>query len=110
MICDIFDVVVVPFPFTEMAVSKFRPAVSLSRVAFNTANENTVLAMITTAKASLWPSDLPILDIAAAGLITNCYVRWKVFTLPNGLIQRMIGHLAATDQLAMQSAAQTILI
>jgi mRNA interferase MazF len=49
------DVAIVPFPFTDIALAKPRPALALS---FRTANEesgNTIFAMITTAAQSHWP-------------------------------------------------------
>ena len=109
MICDFGDVAVVPFPFTDLAVTRYRPALVLSQRPFNDANGNTVLAMITTAAGSAWPSDLPIAEIAAAGLVKNCYVRWKIFTLQNHLVDRTIGRLASADLTAARSAVSAIL-
>ena len=47
MICEQWDVVVVPFPFTEKPGAKRRPAVVLSKKGFNE-HGHTVLLMITT--------------------------------------------------------------
>ncbi|MGA2038389.1 MAG: type II toxin-antitoxin system PemK/MazF family toxin [Bryobacteraceae bacterium] len=46
MTCDVFDVVVVPFPFTDSPAAVRRPALVLSRPSFNR-HGYTVLAMIT---------------------------------------------------------------
>ena len=105
MICDFGDVVVVPFPFVDRPVVKRRPAMVLTNAAFNAANGQTALAMITSAGASHWPSDLILADIEAAGLTTNCCVRWKVFTLPNDYIVRRAGSLAVADR---DRAAQAV--
>ena len=68
MIFERFDTAVVPFPFAEQAVLKRRPVVVMSSRAFNTANGATLVAMITTAKASVWPSDIALTDLAALRL------------------------------------------
>ncbi len=47
MISELWDVVVVPFPFTERADAKRRPALALSTTAFNESG-HTVLATITS--------------------------------------------------------------
>ena len=109
MICDFGDVAVVPFPFTDIEVTRYRPSLVLSRRPFNDANGNTVLAMITTAAGSTWPSDLPIVELKAAGLVKNCYVRWKIFTLQNQLIDRTIGQLVGADLVAARSTMKAIL-
>lgn len=57
-----------------------------------------VLAMITTAARSRWPSDVAIADLAAAGLPRASFVRLKLFTLENVLLARRIGALAAPDR------------
>jgi mRNA interferase MazF len=98
MICDHFDVALVPFPFMDTPTSKKRPALIISSKAFNTANEHSIFAMITTAKASTWPSDYLLIDPQHAGLTQNCYVRWKTFTLPNTLIIQRLGKLSDQDK------------
>ena len=52
MICERYETIVVPFPFSEIPVLKRRPAVVLSGKKFNDDNNATVVAMITTAKAT----------------------------------------------------------
>ncbi len=90
------DVVVVPFPFVERAVTRRRPALVLSTRIFNEAG-HTVLAMITTSSHAPWPGDSVITDQQAAGLRVECRVRLKLFTLDNRLIVRRIGRLARGD-------------
>ena len=101
MICEAGDVVVVPFPFVDIPVNKRRPAVVLSTSVFNGANGQSVLAMITTAAGSAWQSDVAVKDLVSAGLPHNCFVRWKVFTLPNATIVRQLGALGSEDRAAL---------
>ena len=91
-----WDVVVVPFPFTDRLAAKRRPALVLSDVAFN-ASGHCILAMVTTAARTTWPTDIRIVDLAAAGLREPCIVRCNVFTLDNRLVLYRAGRLATDD-------------
>jgi len=95
--CNLWDVVVVPFPFSEKAGTKRRPALVLSRKAFN-ASGHVVLAMITTSAHHAWPGDVDIEDKDAAGLPLPCIVRLKLFTLDARLLTKRIGALSASDR------------
>lgn len=97
MTCDVWDVVVVPFPFVEARRAKRRPALVISRSDFNE-NGHTVMAMITTRAHRRWPGDAEVQDRGAAGLHLPCIVRLKTFTLDNRLILRKIGHLSSPDR------------
>jgi len=96
MICNRYDVVVVPFPFTDRARTKNRPALVLSTQSFNQ-NNHTLLAMITSKQHPSWPGDSPIDNYEAAGLNLPCIVRFKLFTLDNRFVLRKIGHLSNPD-------------
>lgn len=94
-----FDVVVVPFPFTDSSATKRRPALVLSQATnFGNVIEHTVLAMITSQKNEPWPLDCNIKNKKAAGLTALSMVRMKLFTLDNRFILKKIGHLSKTDQ------------
>lgn len=95
---DAFDVVVVPFPFTDRASTKRRPAVVISSRLFNQAQNNSVLAMITSAEQTQWLGDCSIADLTAAGLTHDCVIRLKLFTLDHRLIIRKAGTLGSADQ------------
>ena len=107
MTCEAWDVVTVPFPFTDRAAEKRRPALLLSKRSFNR-HGHSLLAMITTAPASR-PSDVPLSDLASSGLSAPCTVRLKLFTLDNRLIVKRIGHLSAEDRNRVTAALKAIL-
>ncbi len=109
MICDFGDVVVVPFPFVDLAAAKRRPSLILSQTGFNETHRHSICAMITTAMRSRWPSDLAIEDIKKAGLPRACVIRWKLFTLPNDIILKQAGKLATRDRDNVAAAANKIL-
>lgn len=96
MICNPFELVVIPFPFAESAAVKLRPAVVISRPAFNEFGLTTTL-MVTSALHSPWPGDIR-LDHASAGLPRPSIARLKVFTIDNRLIRAKVGQLTAEDQ------------
>ena len=99
---EAFDVVVVPFPFTDRTTSKRRPALVLSEAkSFNKRIAHSVLAMITSANNSDWPLDIEIEDLGTAGLPVASIIRMKLFTLDNQLIIRKAGSLGRRDQLSV---------
>ena len=106
MICEPWDVAVVPFPFSERPGSKRRPTLVLSRRAFNLAG-HTVLAMITTRAHRAWPGDSEIQNLESAGLPLPCIVRLKIFTLDNRLLMRKIGSLSPADQRRVSGAMKS---
>ncbi len=109
MICNRFDVVVLPFPFIDKPDTKKRPALVLSNADFNKSN-HTVLAMITTKHYPHWPGDSPIRDYENAGLSDPCLLRFKLFTLDNRMILRKIGHLAQNDANQIEDQLRSYLI
>jgi mRNA interferase MazF len=103
---EAFDVIVVPFPFTDRATSKRRPALVLSDASvFNGRVRQSVLAMITSAQNSDWPLDVEIGDLDSAGLPAASVVRMKLFTLDDQLVIRKAGTLAENDR---KSVAATL--
>jgi mRNA interferase MazF len=90
--------VLVPFPFTDRASQKRRPALVLSAPDFQRTSGHVLLAMVTSAKQSAWPLDWTIQNHQAAGLPQPCLVRFKLFTLDERLILKSLGHLAQADR------------
>ena len=97
-----FDLVRVPFPFTDRQTSKRRPALVLSTLGFQDDSEHLHLAMITSAAHSHWSSDWPIEDFKTAGLPIPCVVRFKLFTLDQRLVFGSLGSLSPVDRRGVQ--------
>ena len=105
-----YDVVVVPFPFTDRQAHKRRPALILSdEMHFNKPTGHAVLAMITSQKNPDWPLDTPITGNRQAGLTAPSKVRMKLFTLDYRLILRKIGALTDKDRKAVINALGRLL-
>ncbi|MDD5084220.1 MAG: type II toxin-antitoxin system PemK/MazF family toxin [Candidatus Moranbacteria bacterium] len=105
-----FEIVKVPFPFTDRPAAKTRPALVLSDgSAFNDAIGQSVMAMITTAHHSQWPLDTPIVAWTDAGLPAASVIRLKLFTLDQRLILARWGRLGTADQAAFTANLKRLL-
>ena len=96
---EAYDVVTVPFPFTDSSRKKKRPAVILSSSPhFNAKAGHSIMAMITSAKNTRWPLDVEIADLKKAGLPSESVVRMKLFTLDHRFVVEKIGSLSVMDR------------
>ena len=102
------ETVVVPFPFVDAPIAKKRPAAIVSNAEFNSLNGHVVLAMITTASNSFWPSDHRIVDLEDAGLTHSSVIRMKLFTLPEKVILRALGILSRHDCQALEATLRLL--
>ena len=103
MTFETFDVVVVPFPFTDRDAERRRPALVVSSPDFNETHAQSILAMITSADGR-WSSDVALRDWTEAGLSVPCNVRLKLFTLDDALILRKAGALSERDAEAVRGS------
>ena len=105
-----FDVVVVPFPFTDRGSNKRRPALILSSTEYQERTGHLILCMITTATRSNWFNDVALKEWARAGLPHASIVRAKLFTLDERLILRRLGTATQSDQQAITQILQSTLL
>lgn len=91
------DVVLVPFPFTDLSTQRQRPAVVLSGDRFHQSSHDVIIAAITSQPASLF-TDYPLQDWQSAGLLGPSVVRvGKLLTLHRALVRRRLGALTPSD-------------
>jgi len=93
-----YDLVAVPFPFTDTQQTKRRPAIVLSSVKHQKDTGHCSLLMVTSAGNKEWASDLDIQHLDKAGLSHDSVIRQKIFTLDGRLIIRKLGQLHAEDR------------
>lgn len=106
-----YEIVVVPFPFTDREKSKNRPALILSSELFNAKNGKSLMAMITSNTGKeLWPNDIAIKDLKPTGLTVASLIRFKVFTIDHVLIKAPIGHLHHEDVKVVQARLKEIFV
>jgi mRNA interferase MazF len=104
-----FDVLRVPFPFTEGQAERNRPALVVSSgAAFNRPAGHSVMAMITSASHAPRPLDVPIGDLGSAGLPAPSIVRIELFTLDHRLVRGKLGRLADEDRARIQKAMRLL--
>jgi mRNA interferase MazF len=105
-----WQVVRVPFPFTDRQAAKNRPALVLSDgPAFNAPSGHAVMLMITSAANAPWPLDCTLRNLDAAGLPAPSKVRFKLFTLDQRLVRGVLGQLAPEDAVAVRHALGMLL-
>lgn len=107
--CSDFDLVVVPFPFTDRTTRKRRPAVVLSTEAYMKDTGNLVCAMVTTATRSSWKSDVQLKDWERAGLPKPSFVRMKLFTLDRRILIRRLGKLSKEDRARVRESLSGVM-
>ena len=91
------DIVLVPFPFTDLTTTKQRPGLIISSDAFNAMHDDAVLLAITSQIPPTLDAEeflIPAGDLGACGLPKPSLVRlMKVFTLHQRLIIKRRGAL-----------------
>ena len=103
-----FDVVVVPFPYSDRLAEKRRPALVISRPELESETGLLWVAMITSSGRPPTRGDVRLTDMAAAGLSAASTVRaGKVATIEPGRVIRSAGALATADRKAVVEALRS---
>jgi mRNA interferase MazF len=90
------DIVLLPFPFTDLSAVRTRPAVVVSVDAFAQATGDFTVAMITSVPHTT-AYDYALRDWQAARLLRPSWVRTKLATLDPALVRHQPGRLSAAD-------------
>ncbi len=100
-----WDIVKVPFPFTEGVGDKRRPALIVSTKSLAQAQNLYWLLMITSVVDPIWTGDVPIPHFAAAGLPVVSIIRTaKIATLQEDRILGRIGTLPQAERKLVTAA------
>jgi mRNA interferase MazF len=97
MIYNKYDIIKVPFPFTDKDSNKKRPALIISSEKYQANFKHVILCMITSAKHSEWIDDIIIEELAFTGLSVPSKIRFKIFSLDEKLIIGKLGELHVQD-------------
>ncbi|MBF0167322.1 MAG: type II toxin-antitoxin system PemK/MazF family toxin [Alphaproteobacteria bacterium] len=98
----VWDVVRVPFPYTNRPVRQHRPALVVALPHADREGFLLWVLMITSAGNRGWPSDVEISDLEIAGLPAPSLVRTaKIATIEAGDAEAL-GKLSKTDRLKVQ--------
>jgi mRNA interferase MazF len=91
------DIILVPFPFTDLSSIKQRPALVVSSDALNATSDDVLVAAITSQipiKLTAWEFMIPTGDLARCGLPKPSAVRLaKLAALHRQLVIRRIGSM-----------------
>ena len=91
------DVVLVPFPFTDLSAVKQRPALILSPKRLNDVRTDLIVAAISSQIPSVFGEDEILLsgaDQRMAGLPKASIIKLgKIFTIHQGLIRKKLGRV-----------------
>jgi mRNA interferase MazF len=110
VIFDQFDVVISAFPFVEVPGGVKRPVLVLSKFdGFGSKTGIGLTAMVTTAKNSTWPFDVPVSDLEIAGLKQPCVIRMKFGSIAFERVDRKIGILSERDRAAVRASLHSVL-
>jgi mRNA interferase MazF len=102
--------VVVPFPYSDQATDKVRPAVVLSSPQHMQGTGVCYLAMLTSAANPGWPGDVSVSNLRRAGLPAPSVVRSaKIMTLNDSRIVRRLGALPKADRAQVVAAVRMFL-
>jgi mRNA interferase MazF len=104
------DVVLVRFPFTDMAAAKKRPALLLAHTPRSSRYRLATVAMITSQIEALkLEGDVLLADWKAAGLLHRSLLRLaKIATVDTELIDKSVGRLSSSDTRAARVAFKRV--
>jgi len=92
------DVVLVPFPFSDLSTTKVRPAVVVSGSLYHATEPDLILAAITSKVATATgPLDYVLRDWQAAGLRYPSALKPVLFTLDPRRVLYRVGALTPSD-------------
>lgn len=96
--CEVWDLVKVPFPYTNRPVQQRRPALVVAVSEMPGAPDLIWVLMVTSAANRGWPGDVVVSDLEVAGLPAASVVRPAKIATIEVLDAERIGHLPPEDR------------
>lgn len=97
-----WDIILVPFPFTNLRQVKKRPALILSPPTFNSGRNLVILFITSNIGSPKRTGDHQIKKWKEAGLPKPSLTRMKFATIEKSIIIKKLGTLQSSDQHALQ--------
>lgn len=105
-----WDIVVLPFPYTDRLAEKRRPALIISKPWVEKDYGLLWVAMITSAENEAWASDIEITNMIKSDLSAPSVIRpAKIATIESDRVLRKLGTLGANEKRAVKTALSKIL-
>ncbi len=99
------DVVLVPFPFSDQATIKKRPAIIISTNKYNDNSSDVIIIAVTSQiNNSMGIGECLIIDWQKAGLIKISSIKPAISTIEKTLILKNLGKLSDRDMCSMNNA------
>ena len=106
-----WDIVLVPFPFTDQQQSKKRPGLVVSPNIYNQAGSDIIIVFMTSnLSRSSRPGDYILRNWKSANLPKPTLIRMKFATIARSIIDKRIGRLAQLDQENFKAVLQSFLL
>lgn len=102
-IFETWNVVKVPFPYTDRPVRQRRPALVVAADILETSHSLIWVLMITSAENRGWPSDVSVSDIETAGLPVPSVVRTAKVAVIDARDAELLGSLVDSDRRAISA-------
>ena len=99
------EVVLLPFPFSDLSGSKVRPAVIAGSPV--SGSPDVFIVPITSRPDLRFSGEFQLLSWAEAGLNTSSFVKRGCFLIDSTLIVKRIGRIGAEDRVSLDFALRT---
>lgn len=96
-----WDIVLLPFPFTDLKATKKRPALILSPIEYNSGPDVLVMFVTSNLKTKPKQGDHILTEWKQAGLPKPSMTRMKIATIDKTLVVKKIARLTKKDQQAL---------
>lgn len=104
------EVVLIPFPFSDLTATKTRPAVIVSVPEFHAIHDELLLAYLTSNISQAHPTmDYALLDWQRTGLLKPTLMKARLVVVHEKLIQFKIGMLSERDLAAVDNCLRRAL-
>lgn len=101
------DVVIVKFPFTDLAAHKKRPAVIVSDSPFAAIQGDIVVVALTSQPLD---ASTRLDDWRSAGLLKPTWVKRLIATLARDLVDKRLGSLTANDRIRVRDVVAQMIV
>jgi len=96
--CKKWDIILVPFPFTDLSRIKKRPALVVSPNEYNTSNDIVIAFITSNLKLPPRLFDYKIVEWKKAKLPKPSIVRMKFATISKSIVVKKLGRLTSKDR------------
>ena len=104
------DVLLVPFPFTDLAARKDRPAIGVSSDAYQRDHPDLILIALTSqSRARAVVGQAALARWKEAGLLRPSTIKPILFTMERDLVARKLGQLQQEDRSTLRHVLDQIL-